>query len=141
MLEPDEVWLIAGAGLLVAEVVVPGVFLMWLGLAAIGTGLVVMAFAPEWGWQVVTFAVLALVAIGVALRLRARKRAAEELNTAQSGLVGRPARVLTAEGPVLRVRIGDSDWSARLAPGTAAPEKGAVLKVVDVEGTTVILGA
>jgi len=38
-----------------------------------------------------------------------------------------------------RVRVGDSDWSARLAPGAPAPEVGARLLVEDVEGTVLIV--
>ena len=139
-MEPGLGWLVGGVALLIAEVVLPGVYLMWLGLAALGTGVVVLAAAPDVSWQVVTFGGLTAISIATALRLRA-KRGPQELNTAQAGLVGRPARVLSAEGSMLRVRIGDSDWPARLAPGMAPPEKGAVLKVVDVEGTTVVLGA
>ena len=35
---PALMWLAGGLVLLVAEVVMPGVFLFWLGLAALGTG-------------------------------------------------------------------------------------------------------
>ena len=62
------------------------------------------------------------------------------LNTAQAGLVGRKARVLTADDGGLRVRVGDSDWTARLAHGAAMPVPGVVLRVVGVDGTTVVVG-
>lgn len=133
-------WLVGGVVLLVAEVLLPGVFMMWLGLAGIGTGLVVLALEPGLGWQVAAFGMFAGVSLGVGLHLR-RKAHVPVLNTAQAGLVGRSARVLSAEAGALRVRIGDSDWSARLAHGTAAPAEGAVLRVVGVDGVTVIVGA
>jgi len=35
---PALVWLVAGLVLLVLEMLVPGVFMMWLGIAALATG-------------------------------------------------------------------------------------------------------
>ncbi len=135
---PALIWLAAGMVLLVAEVLAPGVFLMWLGIAALATGVVVQVFEPGLGVQAVAFAVFAAAALTAALKLRGRRQTST-LNTSQSGLIGRAARVLSV-APELRVRIGDSDWSARLARDTPAPEEGATLRVVGVSGTTVILG-
>ncbi len=137
-MSPALIWLVAGLVLLVVEVLAPGVFMMWLGIAALATGALALLAEPGLGLQVVAFAVFAALALAAGLKLRGPKRAAV-LNTAQSGLVGRPARVL-AVAPELRVRIGDSDWTARLARNVAAPAEGAVLQVVAVAGTTVILG-
>ena len=135
---PALIWLAAGMVLLVAEVLAPGVFLMWLGIAALATGAVVQLLDPGLGVQAVAFAIFAALSLTLALRIRGRRQPTT-LNTSQSGLVGRMARVLVV-APELRVRIGDSDWSARLAKDTAAPEAGATLRVVGVSGTTVILG-
>ena len=132
-------WLIAGLVLMLLEVALPGVFLMWLGLAALGTGLVVQLLAPAFAWQVVVFAVLAAIAIVVALRVRTPRKAAH-LNTPGSGLVGRKAVALAFHGRTGRVRVGDSDWSARLASGTEPPAPQAVLRVVGVDGTTLVVG-
>lgn len=133
-------WLGAGLVLMLLEVAAPGVFLMWLGLAALGTGLVVQVVAPGFAIQVVVFAVFAAIAIAVALRVR-RPRQAAHLNTPGSGLVGREAVALEFHGRTGRVRVGDSDWSARLASGTEAPAPQAVLRVVGVDGTTLVVGA
>lgn len=132
-------WLIAGLVLMLLEVVAPGVFLIWLGLAALGTGLVVQFAEPGFAWQVVVFAVFAAITIAIGLRVRAPRKAAE-INTPGSGLVGREAVVLEFHGRTGRVRLGDSDWSARLASGTETPEPHAVLRVVDVDGTTLVVG-
>ena len=45
-------WLLGGLALLVAEVLAPGVFMMWLGLAALGTGALVYAADPSFGMPV-----------------------------------------------------------------------------------------
>ena len=137
---PTEAALIAaGLALLVAEIVAPGVFLMWLGLAAIGTGGVTLWLEPGLGWQVVAYALFAAVTLSAGLRLRGTRKPSA-LNTAQAGLVGRKARVLMADDAGIRVRVGDSDWTARLAHGLAMPVPGAVLRVVGVDGTTVVVG-
>lgn len=133
-------WLAAGLVLMLLEMAVPGVFLMWLGLAALGTGLLVQLLDPGFAVQVVVFGVLAAVAIAVGLRFRVPRKAAT-LNTPTAGLVGREAVVLAFHGPIGRVRVGDSDWSARLAHGTQAPAAEDRLRVVGVDGTTLIVGA
>ena len=130
-LPQSVLWLGAGLVLMLLEIAAPGVFLMWLGLAALGTGLVA---------QVVVFAVFAAVSITIGLRVRAPRRAAH-LNTPDSGLVGREAVALEFHGRTGRVRVGDSDWNARLASGTETPAPQAMLRVVGVDGTTLVVGA
>ncbi len=131
-------WLIAGLVLMLLEVVAPGVFLVWLGLAALGTGLVIQVAEPSFAWQVVVFAVFAAVTIAIGLRVRSPRKAAL-INTPASGLVGREVVALEFHGRTGRVRLGDSDWSARLASGTEVPAAHAVLRVVDVDGTTLVV--
>ena len=132
-------WLAAGLVLMLLEMVVPGVFMMWLGLAALGTGVVAQVAAPGFAVQVVVFAVLAAVSIFVGLRFRGPRQVAQ-LNTPSSGLVGREAVALEFHGRAGRVRVGDSDWNARLAKGTEAPAPQGVLRVVGVDGTTLVVG-
>ncbi|MCR0984235.1 NfeD family protein [Roseomonas populi] len=126
------IWLLAGLLLLGAEMILPGAFLLWAGIAAVGTGLLGLAVEPGFPLSVVVFAVL--LAAGIALALRRRRvGGASGLNTPESGLVGRDGVVLPSAGPGLRVRVGDSDWAAR-AEG-AVPAAGAVVRVEAVEGT------
>ena len=58
------IWLVAGLALLGIEIHAPGAFMMWLGLAACGTGLVVLATGIGFELQVVTCAVLAAISLG-----------------------------------------------------------------------------
>jgi len=131
------IWILAGLLLLGAELAVPGVFLLWAGLAAIGTGLAWRLAEPGFPGAVAIF--VALMAAGVALALlRRRALGPPSLNTPESGLVGREGRVLDADGSGLRVRLGDSDWAARAARGTATPA-GAIVRVEAVEGTVLVV--
>ena len=131
------IWLVGGLLLLLAEMLAPGVFMMWLGLAALGTGLIVLLLDPGLALQVIAFAIFTTASIYTGLRLR-RPPGPRVVNTAESGLLNRPARVLP--GDDLRVRVGDSDWPARLAHGTPQPTPGTTLRVVAVDGTTVVVG-
>jgi membrane protein implicated in regulation of membrane protease activity len=130
------IWLVAGLALLGIEIHAPGAFMMWLGLAACGTGLVVLATSIGFELQVVTCAVLAAISLAVGLRLRHRP---VRLNTQQSGLAGRTATALTFQGREGRVRVGDSDWAARVPPDVPEPALGSRLRVEGVDGTVLIV--
>lgn len=130
------IWLASGLALLLAEMLLPGVFLMWLGLAACGTGLVLLATGIGFELQVVTFAVLAAISLSAGLRLR---RHPTRLNTQQAGLAGRSATALHFTGREGRVRLGDSDWPARVPPDVAPPAPGTRLRVEGVDGTVLVV--
>jgi hypothetical protein len=130
------VWLAAGLGLLILEMLLPGVFMMWLGLAACGTGLLTMAFEFGFSGQVIAFGILAAIALTIGLRVR---RPATIMRTERAGLVGRPATALVFHGRDGRVRLGDTDWPARVPPEIAPPDPGARLRVAQVDGTILIV--
>jgi membrane protein implicated in regulation of membrane protease activity len=131
------IWVAAGLVLLAIEIHAPGAFMMWLGLAACGTGLIVLASGMGFALQVVTCAVLAAISLSIGLRLR--RRPPSSLNTQQSGLAGRSATALTFQGREGRVRVGDSDWAARVPPDVPEPASGSHLRVEGVDGTVLIV--
>jgi membrane protein implicated in regulation of membrane protease activity len=131
------IWLIAGLVLLAVEIHAPGAFMMWLGLAACGTGLVVLATRIGFELQVVTCGALAAISLAIGLRLR--RRPPVRLNTQQAGLAGRTATALIFNGREGRVRVGDSDWAARVPPDVAEPVSGSRLRVEGVDGTVLIV--
>jgi membrane protein implicated in regulation of membrane protease activity len=131
------IWLVGGLALLMIEILAPGAFMMWLGLAACGTGLVVLATGVGFEFQVVTFGVLAAISLTVGLRFR--RPGQTKLNTQQAGLAGRVATALVFQGREGRVRVGDSDWAARVPADVATPEAGTRLRVEGVDGTVLIV--
>jgi inner membrane protein len=131
------IWIVAGLVLLMLEIHTPGAFMMWLGLAACGTGLIVLASGIGFELQVVTVGVLAAISLTIGLRFRHRR--APRLNTQQAGLAGRAATALTFHGREGRVRVGDSDWAARVPSDVAEPASGARLRVEGVDGTVLIV--
>jgi len=133
MSEPWVWWVGLGLLLLAAEAVLPGVFLVWIGLAAIGAGLGVLAFGFGLAASCAVF--VTCLAAGVAASLR-RRRPAPVVNDRGAGLIGRSATLITADAGGARVRLGDSIWPARLL--RPAPP-GAMLDVVAVENTTLVV--
>lgn len=127
-------WLIAGLVLVGIEIIAPGVFMLWLGLAAILVGL--LSFVIHWSWQLqlLAFAVFALAAVPIYRRLGQQRLEETDqpfLNRRTDALVG---RVFTLEQPIIdgagTVRIGDTVW--RVA-GPDAPA-GSRVRIVTAEG-------
>jgi membrane protein implicated in regulation of membrane protease activity len=135
--EPGMAWLIAGVVLVILEVVAPGMYLLWLGLAALGTGLIRRVLELSFGAQVAVFGALALISVLFALS-RTRLRVHREINRPESGLVGRHATALSFDGTEGRVRLGDSDWPARLV-GADSVAPGAHLLVEGVDGLVLLV--
>ena len=138
LLSAGEVWVIAGLLGCALEMAAPGVFLLPTGLAAVGAGVVTILAGLDWRGQVLMF--LALVAVLVAAAaLRMRRRAgADPVNAPAAGLVGQTCRALGFEAGEGRVSLGDGAWPARVVDGSA-PVAGAVLRVVGLDGTTLLV--
>lgn len=112
-------WLILGLVLLAAELVAPGVFLIWIGLAALVIGLASLALwdAAFWTWQLqlVLFAALSVAITLLARRFMGGKDMASDeplLNQRGQSLVGRTATLVEPirEGRG-RIRLDDTWWS------------------------------
>lgn len=106
-------WIIAGLVLLGLELVVPGGFLVWLGIAGVLTGLLTL-FQPPWPVQWLIFGVLSLVSILVWVRLarkRGAARAEPELNNRTERYIGHEA---VLDMPIVdgfgRLALGDTVW-------------------------------
>jgi len=135
-------WLIFGLVLMALELLAPGVFLFWLGLAALLVGLVSFTFTPSWQLQILMFAIFAAAAVPLWRRL-ARTRTASDadspfLNKRADALVG---RVFTLEKPIVdgagTVRIDDTIW--RVA-GPDAPA-GSRVRIVQADGAKLTVAA
>ncbi len=139
-MDPALIWILAGLLLLGAEIFVPAVFLLWIGLAALGTGLMGLALDPPFWVTVVVFIGLLGAGIALALRLRRLERPRPRVNTPDSGLVGRVGVLLEPDAAGLRVRLGDSDWAARLPrEGGGSGHAGTRVRVEGVDGTTLVV--
>lgn len=138
-LEPQWGWLAIGLVLACAEMALPGVFLIWMAGAAIITGLVVWAVPIAMPWQIVLFAVLAIVFVFAGRRYLSAnpvESADPKMNDRGARLLGEVVVVTHAiDGGTGKVRIGDSEW---LVKGPDA-EPGTRMRVSGHDGTVLIV--
>jgi membrane protein implicated in regulation of membrane protease activity len=127
-------WLILGVVLMAIETFAPGVFMLWLGLAALIVGLLSFGLAWSWQTQIIVFAVLSIAMVPLwrhFARRNARPTDKPFLNRRVEGLIG---RVFTLEKPIIdgigTVRIDDTIW--RVA-GPDAPS-GSRVKITRADG-------
>src|SRR5437879_11955645 len=73
-------WLIFGVLLMALELLAPGVFLFWLGLAALLVGLLSFVIHPSWQMQILMFAIFAAAAVPLWRRLDRNNKAASQSN-------------------------------------------------------------
>ena len=140
MIGASGAWLIAALVLGIAELAVPGVFLVFLAIAAAATGIAVFAL-PDLpvAAQLGAFAVWSVVTVLIGKRWY-RDYPVEGsdpmLNDRAARLVGEIVTVETAivEGRG-RVLVGDGGWPAR---GPAAGV-GELMRVVAVDGGTLVV--
>ena len=138
---PGEIWIVLGLLGCAAEMLAPGVFLLPIGLAAVGAGVATELAGLGWGGQVLVFVALMAVLVGAAvLRMRRQPAPVDTLNAPDAGLIGQTCRALGFEGGEGRVSLGDGTWAARVAD-RSTPDAGALLRVVGLEGTTLLVAA
>jgi len=133
-LEPGWLWMIGGVLLLIAEIIAPGFFLVFIGAAAMATGAFALLFGLGTAAQLALFALYALLAVMVGRRFYANAAADSSdplLNDRSARLVGKVVTVVVAvDEHNGRVRVGDGEWSARGGP--AAP--GERVRITSVDG-------
>jgi hypothetical protein len=133
--DPEWLWLIGGVLLLIAELIAPGFFLVFIGGAAIATGLASLLLPLSLPLQLAIFAVLAFLAARIggrrAYSMRYDYSPDPFLNDRAKRLLG---TVVVATQPIDgnggRVRVGDSEWSARGGPAAV----GERVRIVDIDG-------
>jgi membrane protein implicated in regulation of membrane protease activity len=138
-IEPGWLWLIGGVVLLIAEIIAPGFFLLFIGAAAMATGVFTILFDLGVAPQLALFALYAVIALMVGRKVYANRdvnSADPMLNDRSARLVGKVVTVVTPvddhEG---RVRVGDSEWSARGGPAAA----GERVRVTGVDGNCLLV--
>jgi membrane protein implicated in regulation of membrane protease activity len=139
-LQPHWLWLAIGLLLAIAEIAIPGVFLIWMAGAALVTG-VIAWIDPELGLPALTvvFSVLAIAAVYLGRRyLLAHPVISADplMNDRGARLIGENVVVTSAiEGGSGKVKQGDSEW---LAKGPDA-EPGTRMRVSGHDGTVLLV--
>jgi membrane protein implicated in regulation of membrane protease activity len=133
-------WLLAAAILGILEIFVPGIFLVWMAVAAGITGIMAALLPISLPFQLGIFALLAFAAVYSGRQYYERNPVPTtdpNLNERTARLIGRTVIVETAiqngEG---RVKVGDSVWKAR---GPDAPA-GSQVVVTGADGSCLSVG-
>lgn len=133
-------WFVAAAIFLLLELLSPGVFFLWLAIAAALTGLADISQGLPWQAELLVFAALSVVAVLVGRRFYAGPAIEPEdnpyLNRRQMGYIGRS---FTLTQPIVNGRgkltIEDTVWEVE-GPDLAA---GTLVKVTAVKDMNLIV--
>jgi inner membrane protein len=128
-------WFVLGVALAAIEILMPGSFLLWLGIAAGVVGIVVLVF-PTIGWelQMVLFAILSVASIlggRAVIKRMATPESETTLNRRGEQFVGRTFVLAEAiENGRGAIHAGDTLWRV------AGPDRptGAKVRVVSSDG-------
>src|SRR5687768_156388 len=133
------VWLTLGLVLAGLELMVPGVYLIWLAVAAIITGVLTLMIDLSLPFQVIDFVFLSLIIAFSAKRILRDKPIESSdplMNRRGARLVGETALVVQPiEHGSGRVKLGDSEWIAR-GPNVAAGER---VRISGSEGAVLLV--
>ena len=130
---PEYLWLGLAALLALAELFVPGVFLIWVAAAAAITGMLSLVIDLTVAGQLTVFGLSTILAVLGGRRWYLTHNVESEnplLNNRAAQLVGRTVTVVeTISATSGRVKVGDGEWPAK-GPDM---EKGTIAKVAAVE--------
>ena len=138
-IEPGWLWAIGGVLLLIAEIIAPGFFLVFIGAAAIATGIFTLVFDLGTAPQLALFAIYAVLAVMIGRRWYGEPHDGDQrhpINEPAKRLVGKTVIAATGiDDHGGRVRVGYGEWNARGGPATAGDR----LTVTGVEGNCLIV--
>ncbi len=133
-------WWALGLAFLVLEIILPGIFFLWVGLAALVVGTVALLVPLDWQVQLIGFAFLGLIFALLGRRLNhkfGKMDNARTLNDRGSHYIGQTFTLEeTIEDGKGRVKIGDSLWIVRCSENL---NKGEKVNVIKAEGSVLII--
>lgn len=130
----EMLWIILGIILLITEMIAPGAYLMFLGGAAVFTGLLGYALPLSLPLQLLVFALSSIASVYIAKRwfdVYPILSSSPLLNARIAQMIGQTVEVVEPiQGGAGRVKVGDSVWGAS-GPDAAA---GTRMRIVSAEG-------
>jgi inner membrane protein len=141
MFDSAWIWIIVGVMLMGLEIVIPGVFLIWIGMGAVVAGLA-LTLAPDLPlpWQILVFAVSMIASLSLGFFVQRRSGTtdrAQHLNRELDSMVGERYVAVTdfrlGRG---RIRVGDTTYGAL---GAEDIREGMPVEVVRIENGEVVV--
>ncbi len=114
MLQNSVFWGAIGIILLIAEPFIPGVYALWIGIAALTTGVVALLFPALGVWLLLVFAICTIASALIGHRIYARlSTAPNQLNDMQHALIGQHGTcIAVSENNLIRIRVNGVEWAA-----------------------------
>ncbi len=139
---PAYIWLCIGLLLMIFEIMAPGVFLLWFGLAALGTATIQFFMPTSFSMQLLIFAINA--AIWVVIGRKFYRKLGDEAQDNHGSLNERAKRY---EGQIVtvtkaiqsgqgRVHVADSSW---ICYCDIDVPKDAKVRIIGTKGTGLIV--
>ena len=132
-------WIIAGL-LLIAELTSPGIYFLWLGIAAAATGAIAFFVDISWQVQIALWAILSVVFVILSKSwMRKRNQVESDQPNLNRRMLNYVGRSFVLDEPIVngkgRVKIEDTLWQVS---GPDAP-KGAWVRLTRADGLQFIV--
>lgn len=127
-------WLLAALLLLILEILVPGIFLLWIGLGAALVGLFLLLWpnaGPEWQLFALACSICLSVGAGLFWQRKLLRREPATVNRGLEEYLQQTAQVSQSfnQGHG-RIRIDDSSWPARCEQPV---DSGQLVKIIAID--------
>jgi membrane protein implicated in regulation of membrane protease activity len=134
-------WWIAAAVLFVLELLVPGIFFLWLGFAAVLVGLTELVIDLPWQGEIAEFAVLSVVAVAIGRIFFAAGPTDSDQPNLNRRMLNHVGRSFVLDSPIVngrgKLRIDDTIWTI---VGKDA-DAGSWIRITGVEGSNFLVEA
>lgn len=132
-------WWIVACVLFVLELLAPGVFFMWLGLAAIGVGCLVLIVDIPWQGEVAAFAVLSVISLVVSRVFFAGKQFASDRPNLNNRMMNYVGQRYVLDKPIVngrgQLKLDDTLWEINGKDVGA----GEWVRITGVDGSTFLV--
>ena len=133
-------WVVAGV-LFLLELLAPGIFFLWLGVAAVIVAVTVLVVDISWQIQIAAFAVLSVVTLIASKRFFSPNALESDQPNLNKRVMQYVGKVYVLDEAIVNgsgsLKIGDSIWRVR-GPDMAA---GTRVEVIGTEGATLTVEA
>lgn len=131
-------WVIIGVVLLILELVTGTTYILWPAAAALVVGVAAFILPIPWTMQLLLFFIVSTVLLVIGHKYvgpKINQQGPSDVNERAQSMVGmRVKAIADFETGLGRVQVGDTQWRASIAEGTA--KAGQELRVLSVKGTT-----